>query len=78
MTTEASHGDRGEVDVLCHGPPDGAPFAVEVETSPTTETIQEKHQKYIDGSPLRELFVLNVSDCPENILDAYEWVSEQL
>jgi hypothetical protein len=78
VTTEAAHGDRGTVDVLCHGPEDGAPYAVEVETSPKEETIREKHDKYIQNSPLREMFVLNVSEMPENILDAYAWVETQL
>jgi len=78
VTTEAAHGDRGQVDILCHGPDDGAPFAVEVETAPTAETIKDKLDRYVDGSPLREMFVLNVNEMPEHTLDAYAWVSSQL
>ena len=78
VTTEAEHGDRGQVDVLCHGPPDGAPYAVELETSPTEKVVTEKFKKYIENSPLREMYLINVNDCPENILEAYQWICEQL
>jgi len=78
VTTEATHGDRGEVDVLIHGEPDGAPFAVECETSPTQEVIDDKIDRYVMGSPLRECFVLNVSEMPSDMSEAYAWVEGQL
>jgi hypothetical protein len=79
-TMEATHDSRGaEVDVLCHGPEDGAPYAIECEQHATEETVSAKLQKYVhDDENIRECFILPVEDCPGGFEGAYAWVEDQL
>lgn len=66
----------GEVDVLAWNAEDI--ICVECETSPTDDVIADKIERYVNGQPPRECFVLNVNEAPANIHECYEWVSEQL
>jgi len=77
VDSEVAHAERGEIDVIAYGG-DGNPIAVECETSPTEEIVSDKLSRYYDGTPFREVFVLNVNNMPLDIMDAYEWVHEQL
>jgi len=79
VSFEVVHDDRGEIDVLAWGVPSRInPLAVEVETSPTVETVKDKLERYVDGTPIKECYVLNVNDMPSEIMEAYEWVASQL
>jgi len=76
---EVPHETRGTVDVLAWGKPDRiSPLAVECETSPTQAVEQQKYEAYYVGTPIQELYVLNVSEMPDTTMDAYEWVSKRL
>jgi len=77
VSFEVPHPDRGEIDVLIYGL-DGAPIAVECETSPAPDVVESKLSRYVDGTPMRECYVLTVDNMPENITDAYEWIGEQI
>jgi hypothetical protein len=77
-TMEAVHEDRGEVDVLCHGHPDGAPFAVEVEANVDREVVRDKLERYVHDTPLREMFVLPVDDAPNDIDDLRDWIESRI
>jgi RecB family endonuclease NucS len=77
IVSEVEHSDRGEIDIVAYSL-DGAPIAIECETSPTDEVVQDKVDRYVHGTIFRDVFVINVSEMPENIMDAYSWVSEQL
>jgi len=46
--------------------------------SPTEDVVSEKVEKYVHGRPPRDMFLLNVNEMPENILDAYGWVKDEL
>lgn len=74
---EATHGERGEIDVLAWGNED-TPIAVECETSPTDDVINDKIDRYVKGTPIRECFVLNPNEMPENYFKAFEWIENQL
>jgi hypothetical protein len=71
-------GTTGEIDVLIWGHPERLSYAVEVETSPTEDTLSEKQSLYIDGTAVDDIQILNVNDCPEKILPATKWVADEL
>jgi hypothetical protein len=77
--SEVKHAERGEVDVI-GVPTDGdrKPIAAEVETSPTEDVIGDKLERYYEGTPFREVFVVNVSELPLNILDMEEQIAAEL
>jgi hypothetical protein len=74
---EATHAERGEIDVLAWGG-DDAPIAVECETSPVEDVVKDKIERYVHGTPIRECFVLNVNNMPTDIHEAYAWIESQL
>jgi len=76
VDSEVKHSERGEIDILAWNEKDI--IAVECETSPTEEVIRGKLERYHEGTPIRDVFVLNVTEMPEEILPAYEWVSSQI
>jgi hypothetical protein len=51
---------------------------VEVETGLTDATRESKIDAYYDGTPLSELFFIEVNDMPDDIRDAYEWVCAEI
>ena len=79
IDSEVVHPERGEVDIVGYPTVDGLkPIAVECETAPTDDVIQDKLNRYFDGTPFSEVFVINVSDMPVDMLKAKAWVEDQL
>lgn len=77
--TMEAEGPNGEVDVLCHGPEDGAPYAIECEQNATEEIVSSKLSRYVHSSEvIRECFILPVEDAPMEFEEAYEWVAGKL
>lgn len=77
VDSEVEHSERGEIDVIGYSG-EGAAIAVECETSPTDDVVGDKLERYVEGTPFRDMFLLNVTEMPENIMDAYEWVGDNL
>ena len=77
VDSEVKHPERGEIDVIGYSG-EGPAIAVECETSPKEGVVSDKLERYVDGTPFRDMFLVNVGEMPENIMDAYEWVGEQL
>lgn len=79
VSFEVVHDQRGEIDVLAWGLDDRiSPLAVEVETSPTDDVVKSKLSRYVHGTPIQECFVINVSEMPDAIRPAYDYVTNQL
>jgi len=80
VSSEVGHEHRpAEVDVILHSHSDRiSPVAVECEVSPTEETIEKKLDKYVRGTVLQEMYTVNVTEMPENIMDAYGYVQDEL
>jgi len=78
VASEVVHDNRGEVDILLYGLPERMIMAVEIETSPTEEVVQDKLERYIHNTPIQEMFVINANDIPMNQLEAKEFVAEEL
>lgn len=69
---------HGEIDVLLHSHPDRLTLAVEVETSPTEETKQDKLSRYVHQQPaIDDMILVNVTDMPMDMLEALDYVSNQ-
>lgn len=77
VDSEVMHSERGEIDIIGYSG-EGAAIAVECETSPTDDVVSDKLSRYVENTPFRECWVINVTEMPENIMDAYEWVGGQL
>jgi hypothetical protein len=69
IDTEVEHPNYGEIDVLAYAP-QKLNFAVELETEPDEETIQDKIDRYVHGTePIDDCCVVDVSSLPAHCLD---------
>ena len=79
VRTEVSHPERGEIDVVAIPTSDDQrPFAVELETNPTEEIISDKLDRYYEGTPFVECYVINLNDVPLHIQEMGEHISRKL
>jgi hypothetical protein len=68
----------GEVDCLLWGHPKRLTTAVEVETSPEENTMQDKKMRYIDGTAIQEIQVINVTELPLDMIEGAEQIGDEL
>jgi len=79
VSSEVTHAERGDVDIVAIPKSDDQkPFAVELETSPTQDVIDDKLSRYHDGTPFTECWVVNVSELPLNILEMEQQIADEL
>lgn len=78
IDSEVSHESGNAVDVLAYGCKGRDPIGVEVETNLTDDTKREKIDKYVHNGRLSDLFFLEATEVPANIIDGYEWVTNQI
>lgn len=79
IDTEVEHPERGEIDVVAIPAEDGQkPFAVELETSPTDDVIASKLERYHDGTPFVECYVINVGELSMDILEMESQIQFEL
>jgi len=79
VKSEVSHPERGVLDIIAVPTRDDQrPFAVELETSPTEEVVDDKLERYHDGTPFVEVYIINVSELSLNILEMEEQIGEEL
>ena len=77
VSFEVNHPERGEADIVAWNQDDI--LCVECETDPKDEVISDKLDRYVkNGSPIREMFVLNPLEMPAEWMEVYKWVDEQL
>lgn len=79
VNTEVCHPERGEIDVVAIPTQDGQlPFAVEIETSPTQDVIDDKLSRYHDGTPFVECYIINASELPFDIIELKNYIAGEL
>jgi len=78
VDTEVQMDRGGRVDVIGYGAQGRHVIGVEVETGLTDTVRESKIEEYYDGTPLSELFFIEVNDMPDDIRDAYEWVCAEI
>jgi type I site-specific restriction endonuclease len=74
VCSEVEHDDRGEIDIVLYGRKDEAPVAIELETNPQEDTISDKVERYVRGTPIRDILLINLDDMPTDIDEAEEWI----
>lgn len=77
IDTEVEKDGVGEIDVVAYGG-EGPPFAVEVETNPTREVVDDKLSRYYRNEPFRDVFIIDPTEMPDSISGAREWVEGEL
>lgn len=78
IDSEVNHISGNAVDVLAYGCKGRDPIGVEVETNLTKETKRAKIDKYVNDGRLSDLFFLEATEVPSNIVDGYDWVMKQI
>jgi hypothetical protein len=77
VSFEVNHPERGEADIVAWNQDDI--LCVECETDPKDEVISDKLDRYVkNGSPIREMFVLNPLEMPAEWMEVYKWVDQEL
>jgi len=76
VSFEVAHKERGEVDVV--GIRENDIIAIECETSPTEEVVDDKLSRYVEGTPIRDMFLLNVNEMPHEWMMGYRWIDGQI
>ena len=66
----------GEVDVLAYSEDDI--IVVEIETNADRATITDKIKRYITDEPARDMFVLDPTDAPSELMERYEFVATEI
>ena len=70
---------QGEIDLVLFKDRETRVWAVEVETSPSADVRNDKLNRYVkqqDG--IDDMVLINVTQMPENIVDAYHFVRRQI
>jgi len=68
----------GEIDVLIWAHPERLTYAVELENSPKEGVASEKLEKYVQGTAIQDMLLLNLNDCPMHMIEASGWVADEL
>jgi len=77
VASEVEIENVGETDIVLWGNQNRLTYCVEVETSPTKETMADKRNRYVRG-PIEDMLSVNVTECPVNYLEAQEYVADEL
>jgi hypothetical protein len=79
IDTEVTHPERGEIDLVAIPTKESQkPFAVEFETSPTPEVVDDKLTRYFDGTPFTECYIVNLNDVGTDVIEMRKDIQMQL
>jgi hypothetical protein len=78
VTGECTHPERGEIDCLIWGNPDRLTLAIEVESNPDEDVIEDKFDRYVDGTPIDDMIPLNLENMHPNVNHCYGYINEVL
>jgi len=69
----------GEVDVLLWGHPERLSYAVEAETSPTEEVVEDKLDRYVhSNNVIDDMILINTNDVPIDRIEAEQFIGDEL
>ena len=77
VSSEVSVGN-GEIDLVLFKTREERTWAVEVETSPSREVRNDKLDRYVKQTDIDDMVLINVSQMPTGIVEAYHFVRRQL
>jgi len=75
--SEVTIAGSGEADIVLWGHPERQTYVVEVETSPTQDTMNSKKNRYIRPG-IDDMLTVNVTEMPPDYFDAQAYVREEL
>jgi hypothetical protein len=78
VSSEVSHPERGEIDVLLFGNDARISLAVECETNVQDDVVEDKVSRYVRGTPIDDIAVISLDSLSENIPEAYEEIKTVL
>ena len=79
VESEVQLENQGTVDLLAYGHSERLNYVVEVETSPTRDTMLNKVEKYVKSNQaVDDMLWVNVTAMPTDMLDAQEYVKTEL
>jgi len=78
VSSEVVHAERGEIDILLHGHADRITLAVECESNPTDDVIDDKVRRYVKGTPIDDIAIINLDVLPDERPAAYSQIKEVL
>lgn len=70
--------ENGETDVLLWGHESRLTYAVEIETSIAPGTKNRKLDKYVRETAIDDMQIINVTQAPSNMVDAFGFVASEL
>ena len=62
VASEAEHDERGEIDILGYGHPERDIVAIEIERGADQDTIDDKLDRYVNGTPITECYIVEPVD----------------
>lgn len=77
IASEVEGPDGQTVDIIAYGTED-EPVAVETETNISDAVIEQKIGQYAKGTPIRDVFPVDVDGMPVRVDDALEYVRGEL
>lgn len=69
---------NGEIDLVIWGHDSRLSYAVEVETSPTQETIDSKVDRYVHQTPIDDIIIIKPNNVPNDMVDATEFIANEM
>jgi len=78
VSSEVTHQHRGEIDVLLFGCPDRLTLAVEAEHNQTDDVVADKLDRYVMGTPIDDMVVLDLDDMHPNVNHCYGYIKQVL
>jgi len=69
---------KGDIDVLLWGRPDRMSYAVEIEHSPTEQTLHSKVDRYVRQTAIDEIVILNANKLPLDVVEMREHIEAKL
>lgn len=78
VDSETEHQERGEIDILLYGNPERITLAVEIETDPENDVVQDKLERYVYNTPIQDMILIDVDEIPTEMHRAKHYVAGEL
>lgn len=69
---------KGEIDIVGWGNPDRLTLAVEAEQNVSDDVVRDKLDRYVGGTPIDDLVVLDLDDMHPNVNHSYGYIKQVL
>lgn len=77
VESEVTHDDRGEIDVLGYQSPTDI-RCIEIESNPDDGVVSDKYSRYVDGTPIQEMHLIDAGEVPTDLPSAVQVIENKL